>query len=417
VWIQSLHSSNPAQLKFSINGNSLPGNIAASPATCQWNSFFVTWNSGNNTSVTIAIRNNNTVAQGNDFAIDDIFFGPVQIKQDSIRVSITPPPIIRAGNDTTICVGRSVQLNATGGAMYSWTPTTGLSDPNIADPIAAPSSSIQYIVSGYNIPGCNAKDTINVFVLPPPIFSVNPAQQSICDNKQFSVSANGADSYQWYSNITGNLGNTSSINLTATQNDTLFVIMNNNTCQVSDTLNSVVTVKANPLVILSKSNDITCITPQAKLNASGGINYVWSPANSVSNPTINDPFVFPPIDTWYKVTVTNSDGCSTQDSIIVLADFSIGKGNFYVPSAFTPNNDGKNDCFGVRYWGTVQTFEFWIYNRWGEVVFYTKNLQDCWNGTFKGHPQSAGVYVYQIKANSLCSAVPVYRKGLVTLIR
>jgi gliding motility-associated-like protein len=137
----------------------------------------------------------------------------------------------------------------------------------------------------------------------------------------------------------------------------------------------------------------------------------------VSRPNINDPYVSPLANTWYRVIGTDIHGCTTQDSIIVFADFSIGRGNFLVPSAFTPNNDGKNDCFGVRYWGTVETFEFWVFNRWGQVIFYTKNMQDCWNGTFKGQLQTSGVYVYQIKANSICSDVPVYRKGVVALIR
>jgi len=86
-----------------------------------------------------------------------------------------------------------------------------------------------------------------------------------------------------------------------------------------------------------------------------------------------------------------------------------------VPSSFSPNNDGLNDCFGVPYWGNVSEFSFMIYNRYGFVVFETNNPSNCWDGRFKGQNQSAGAYIYYIKANGPCG--PVSRQGTVMLIR
>ena len=88
---------------------------------------------------------------------------------------------------------------------------------------------------------------------------------------------------------------------------------------------------------------------------------------------------------------------------------------FVVPNAFTPNGDGKNDCFGIRKWGNVQIEEFSVFNRWGERIFTTKNPSQCWDGTYKGKLQDAGGYAYVIKAKSFCGDLK--RTGMVLLIR
>jgi gliding motility-associated-like protein len=86
-----------------------------------------------------------------------------------------------------------------------------------------------------------------------------------------------------------------------------------------------------------------------------------------------------------------------------------------LPNAFTPNGDGKNDCFGVRKWGTVSNLEFSIFNRWGERVFFTNDPKQCWNGMYKGSWQPNDVFVYLVKANSACGKIFV--KGTVMLIK
>jgi gliding motility-associated-like protein len=87
---------------------------------------------------------------------------------------------------------------------------------------------------------------------------------------------------------------------------------------------------------------------------------------------------------------------------------------FFVPSAFSPNHDNVNDCFGVGFWKGIQQFEFRIYNRFGEELFSTYNLQDCWDGHYKGELVDLGVYFYYIKAVTSCGEHVV--KGDVTVI-
>lgn len=90
--------------------------------------------------------------------------------------------------------------------------------------------------------------------------------------------------------------------------------------------------------------------------------------------------------------VNNDYGCDDETSVRIVVDPAI---TMYIPNAFTPNNDGRNDVFigdGVG----VQSYEMWVYNRWGQIVFYTASIDEGWDGTYKGAPAESGVYVYRV---------------------
>ena len=200
AWLQSVYPVNPAQLQFSINGVPIGNIFQANNNSCIWEKFNTIWNSGTATIATISIVNMNTIKQGNDFALDDISFAPITIKTDSVKVTVVQPPIISANNDTTICPGSSIQLNATGATTYIWTPLAGLSNSGIANPIASPKITTQYIVSGINNAGCSSKDTVNVIIkssCQPSL--INNNDTTICHGISVQLSAfdSSALSYQW----------------------------------------------------------------------------------------------------------------------------------------------------------------------------------------------------------------------------
>jgi gliding motility-associated-like protein len=90
--------------------------------------------------------------------------------------------------------------------------------------------------------------------------------------------------------------------------------------------------------------------------------------------------------------VTDNNNCIGKDTIIVFQkDCLMG---LFTPSAFTPNRDGKNDVFKPVFWGAVKQFKFVVYNRWGEVVFTTSELNKGWDGTVKGVLQDSGVFIW-----------------------
>lgn len=87
-----------------------------------------------------------------------------------------------------------------------------------------------------------------------------------------------------------------------------------------------------------------------------------------------------------------------------------------VPNAFTPNSDNKNDCFRVLNWPDVNRFELTVFNRWGQSVFHTTNIKDCWTGWANGKTEAPGTYVYLITAETIKCGI-VHTSGTVILIR
>jgi len=174
-------------------------------------------------------------------------------------------------------------------------------------------------------------------------------------------------------------------------------------------------VKPLPILAVTKSNNIDCATVTSKLTASSGYTYNWSPAASLNNSHISNPVASPASTTTYHVLVTNTAGCVKEDSITVEVQKDKVENRYQVATAFTPNNDGRNDCFGVPYWGIVTNFRFTIYNRWGEIVFQTNDISQCWDGKYKGIEQGATGFPYIIYADTKCGSV--FRKGIVILVR
>jgi gliding motility-associated-like protein len=169
-----------------------------------------------------------------------------------------------------------------------------------------------------------------------------------------------------------------------------------------------------PTIGLNKSNDVNCILGVSKLTATGGTKYVWSPAETLDNPFVPNPVASPATTTTYKVTVTSALGCVGEDSVTVNVS-AASKNAIQLPNAFTPNGDGLNDCFGVRFLGQLTNLKLSIYDRWGNKVFYTNNPSQCWDGRFGGKESATGVYIYQVCATTMCGEI--VRKGTVTLIR
>lgn len=180
---------------------------------------------------------------------------------------------------------------------------------------------------------------------------------------------------------------------------------------------STITVYPIPKLILTKDNDINCKLAISHLNVSGASTYSWRSTDAaVNGATSPNLTVTPSITSTYYVDATSADGCEAKDSIRVIVDRSTGNGSFEVPNAFTPNDDGRNDCFGAKAWGNVSNFKFSVYNRKGQLMFTTTNPNDCWDGRYNGKPQPPEVYVYWIEAKTICEE-RTFRKGTIVLIR
>lgn len=320
--------------------------------------------------------------------------------------------------DTLLCRGQSVQITGTveSGANYEWTPTIGVGNPGIANPSISPLTSTLYILKAFSSPFCSTKDSVQFEVKDPPSFELSPISDTICVGTTILLKSSGSQQSRWL-NTRYALSIAEKNLLVKPDSSQLYSLeMFDSTCQITDTLFSQIVVAQKPVIQIEKSNDFNCKVDTVYLKASGGSYYYWLPAQLVSDPRSAQPFVTNRGDRQlFEVTVYSDQGCSASRSII-LRDFSYANQSYLVPNAFTPNNDGLNDCFGVAKWGNaVKNFKCEIFNRNGDLIYSSKDVFSCWDGTLRGIPQSSGTYVYMIEAITDCETIK--RTGTLVLLR
>jgi len=161
-------------------------------------------------------------------------------------------------------------------------------------------------------------------------------------------------------------------------------------------------------VLNLQHNISVCAGTTATLHAGNNFkSYVWQDNSRDSVLQVNKAGL-------YTVTATDYCGHAFSDSVIITVKDC--REYFFVPSAFTPNYDGKNDQFKPYINGPMEKYELLILNRWGQVIFKTSDPSRYWDGTFKGKPQDPGVYIWECSYR-LADQQTQVRKGTVTLLR
>ncbi len=222
-----------------------------------------------------------------------------------------------AGPDVSFCAGGSVQLSASGGTMYNWQPSTGLSAPTAANPVASPTITTIYTVTVVTANGCTDTDTITVTVNPLP--NANAGSNAfICMGNSTPLSATGGVGYLW--SPASGLSSTTIANPVAnpTVTTTYYVTVSSVAgCTAVDS----VMVTVFPLPVANAGTDVAiCIGGNTNLNATGGSTYSWTPVSTLSNANISNPIATPTITTTYAVVVTSGNGCSATDSVVVTVN-------------------------------------------------------------------------------------------------
>ena len=276
--------------------------------------------------------------------------------------------------------------------------------------LASGTYSVKLIATDNN--GCKDSTSKNVNVIVVTAYA-GPVQ-SFCSNKPIVTTLSGSGSAPNYSWSPATYLNNSSLqNPIATINTTTefyVTVTDINGCTATDSVK--ISVNPIPVVKASKSNDIDCSMPFSHLLATGGLQYSWSPATMLNNSFIANPIANPKFTTRYTVTGSGAGGCMSIDTVTVIVNHS---GGLELPNSFTPNGDGLNDCFGIKYPAGVQNLKFVIYNYLGQKIFETGDPNICWNGTYKNSKADRGNYVYYLIADTPCG--PAEIKGNVLLLR
>lgn len=337
------------------------------------------------------------------------------VERDTVNIVVHPLPTVQVNNDTFICEGESQTLiGNTDGISYSWSPGTLLSDSTIATPFWVPDSATTFVLTTTNVFGCINKDSTTTDVQYPINTTLANAPE-LCEFDTLQLDAQGGKYYIW---SPMDLVSDPTISNPTTSPDstvTLTVISSNDCPQFNDTLE--IEVVVNELPQVNAGADTTIKRDefyQIYQATSNATSYLWSPADGLNDPTLLNPITSPFNTTKYYLTVTDAKGCQNTDTLIVYVDVV---DLLVIPTAFSPNRDGHNDVFRIiRYLNIGELLEFNIYNRWGERVFQTNNIDDYWDGTFRGELQDMGVFVFVVKAKTKDGNI-IIRSGNVTLVK
>ncbi|MBA3665581.1 MAG: gliding motility-associated C-terminal domain-containing protein [Bacteroidetes bacterium] len=399
------------------------------------------------------------------------------IQTATTGVIVNPLPVLST-TDGTICIGSSTVISVSGANSYSWIPGTGLSSATNPNVTANPNTSTTYTVTGIDMNGCSSTSVSSVLVNPLPVVSIN-SPSVICAGQTASISASGAVTYTWNNStnspgqsvsptvptsytVTGEDANgckksvvqflnvliqpTLSIAGTPTMcvGDQLTLSASGGTTYTWDTGDTTRVITINPgtssIYTLSSGVSpcnsstvfaVTVFTPapissyaqpatiiygaSSTLFANGttGNVYSWTASPEITCTSCNNNVVSPEATTVYTVNITDNNGCKITNTVQVEVEIICG--NVFVPSGFSPNNDGLNDTWCV-YGNCVKTFNLQVFNRWGEKVFESEEKSHCWDGTFGGILQADAVFMYQFTA-TLINGEKVVKKGNVTLVR
>ena len=234
---------------------------------------------------------------------------------DSVTITISTGITAQAGPDTSVCLGDSVQITASGGINYTWTPGSSLSDSAVASPLANPSTTTSYVVEASN--GCFVSfDTLVVVVNPVPPAAAEP-DTFLCDPGSIQLHATGGLDYLW--NPSGDLSDPFSADPVATVSTTTTYtvsVTDSNGCVGSDSI----MIAVSTFSVQVSADTAICLGDSAYLSASLGVAYAWAPTASLDDPTASDPVAFPGVTTDYTVIATDANGCSDTATIVVTIE-------------------------------------------------------------------------------------------------
>ena len=323
------------------------------------------------------------------------------------------------GADSTICFGSSITLLPQTNTLtdkFKWTPAATLNYDNIKTPVATPTDTTKYYLTAkWGV--CQRTDSVTVRVLHKPL--PNAGRDTIICNKTTAIlfgsasNLSGTVNYSWApaGTLSSPLTAVTAANPNSTQQYFL-TVTDNYGCNFSVT-DSVWVFMQDSVRAFAGNDTIAIINRQHQLFATGGASYLWSPATPLNNPFIQNPQAVLSNNTYFTVLVTDSIGCTGTDDIFV----KVYEGpTYYLPNAFTPNGDGRNDVFFPTPVGIRSTDYFRVFNRYGQLMYQTKEYMQGWNGTIKGKPSASGTYVWMIKGIDKNGAV-IEMKGTVILLR
>jgi gliding motility-associated-like protein len=323
-----------------------------------------------------------------------------------------------AGKDILLCNDDTLQIGTTPlpGLVYQWSPAAGLSNAAVANPFVFPGNTTMYIVTASNSGGgCRSTDTVQV------ISSViNNSLQLIgkdayCfghgDSSIFQVKP--VHRIEWFKDDLPLNGNANQKLLRANLSGTYFAVL-------TDVLGCTIATPKKTILIDYDKTGITYPLKYAIENLPLGLTArpigqtaLWRPAINLNDPESFNPIFSGNGEQLYNIIITSKGGCITTDSQLVKI---VKHAEIYVPTGFTPNNDGKNDYLRPVFRGIAEVRIFRVFNRLGQLLFEGNTELPGWDGSYKGWPQPPQTVVWMLECVGM-DGVVYSQKGSSVLIR
>jgi gliding motility-associated-like protein len=322
------------------------------------------------------------------YYIDDVVVRPVK-------------EVVEIDGDSVLCPGDALNLFSTVNVPFWWSDSNNPNDTISLLPIlvATPNTPTTYYLNGIT-----KIDSVRVTFVNPPVINLGP-DTLLCLNDSIKLDGFASDAvfYSW------NTGDTTSF-IQVKDTGVYYVDVYNTGCSTSDTV-VVSDYLENDLFDLGTDSTYCFFNGDTLyLNGPAADSYLWQPTGEISqNITVIAPAI-------YTLTATKTNGCKATALISVK---EICEPNIFIPSAFTPDEDGINDIFLPNI-NNVENFNFRIQNRRGQTVFYSEDASKGWDGKFNGVDAPIGVYVYRLNYLAYDAEGSKIKKkilGTITLIR
>jgi gliding motility-associated-like protein len=322
-----------------------------------------------------------------------------------------------AGRDTLSCNNTPVPIGAISkpGLAYSWNPAVGLSNPRIANPLAAPDNTTTYILTtNHDGGGCVNTDTVVVKAsfIDDSLQLIGSAMYCSDSDDSSILRVQPTNSIQWLKDdrkINGANQTDYRVNQTGSY---YAMLLNNDGCSIATEKQNIIIDDPRPGITYPVQYAIIDLPLDLKARQFGD-SILWSPGTSLNTPTSYTPVFNGPSEQLYTIEIKTASGCVTVDTQLVK---TVKSAEMYVPTAFTPNNDGLNDFLRPVLMGIKEVRYFRIFNRWGQLLFEAKTDQPGWDGRLGGIPVSSQVVVWLVEGLGIDNNI-YRRKGTTVLVR
>ena len=347
-----------------------------------------------------------------------------------VTAQVSPEATISAGKDSTLCNYGPFTLKATSSLplSFQWSRLPDFSN-NLGNQATLKRDTLSrgentFYFKATDAKGCFWRDTVVINAVP--VEASMPDNYVVCkpvDLTTVTIKDNdpnqGLKNYSWFpvNSLTTkpNEGPNAIYKINAT---TLVNVNFENKYGCKKTLETQlelidlkVNVATDKETLIKGNNEIANIS----VTGCNDCAYAWTPGTGLNATNTASVRATPQDTTIYKVVVSKK-GCKEEKTIRINVDnVNCGEPNIFVPNAFTPNNDGNNDVLKVRgRW--ISKLQFVVYNRWGQEMFTTTDLNNGWNGVFKGNEVAPDVYNYFLQVTCLDNKI-FTKRGNTSLIK